>query len=342
MYIIGLDIGGTKVEAMLLEFRQEGNEQWQRYYLPAAQGAAAAAGYFRIVQRQRLPTQRCRSYAAIVEDMAALIQRLIGEQGIKDAEVVGLGLAAPGSIHPERQEMMAGSSGVFIGQDLTGDLQRALAWQGVVSLENDANCFAWAEAVAGVGLRFGDTIGDKTILGIILGTGVGGGVVIRGRLLSGRRGGAGEWGHCRLFPGGAPCYCGNNGCVERYLSGPGLEAQYHQQYYQQSPERPDALAIFKLAEVFEPMAIAVVKQYQRHLAQFLATLSQCFDPDVIVLGGGVSTQAVLYEELGDLLGPYLFVKEEPPTVVRHHLGDSAGGIGAALLAAAHFYAIRNR
>jgi predicted NBD/HSP70 family sugar kinase len=266
-----------------------------------------------------------------MDDMVAFIRQLLEEQGLSARDLAGIGLSVPGSVDPRRQVVLAASTGILIGQNIVGDLRRALEWNGPVFIENDANCFVWAEACAGVGLRFGTTLESKVILGVILGTGVGGGCVAYGRLLQGRRGAGAEWGHTILFPEGAPCYCGNSGCAERYLSGAGLEAQFNQQIYQQISTRPTAEEIFALADAMEPMAIGVLAQYQKHLVRFLAMLSQCFDPDLIVLGAGVSRQPRIYRGLEEALRPFLFVKESPPEVVQYSLGDSAGVIGAALL-----------
>jgi fructokinase len=333
MFALGIDVGGTKIEAALLEIQKNStSEGFQEFYLPASgQTKPPISGSFRCLERQRIPTLRLRGYEAVMEDMCALIQRILQEHNLSPNDISGIGLAIPGSIDPVRKVMVSGNTGIFIGQDLTSYLQQRLSWQGPIFIENDANCFAWAEACAGVGRRFGTTLDNKVLLGVILGTGVGGGCVVHGRLLQGRRGGGAEWGHTILYPHGAPCYCGNSGCAERYLSGTALEALYGQQMYQHISERPKAEEIFALADAWEPMAIAVVTQYRKNLARFLATLCQCFDPDLIVLGAGVSRQARIYQGLSEELRPLLFVKDSPPEVVPHSLGDSAGVLGAALL-----------
>jgi fructokinase len=200
--------------------------------------------------------------------------------------------------------MKAGSIPFFLEVPLIEPFRKILKFQGPLVFDNDANCFALAEAYYGAGAEWasqnGIPMGELCMIGITLGTGVGGGIIVRGELVRGRRGGAGEVGHMTLVPKGRDCYCGRFGCAEQYLSG----------------------------EAFKKDSI---EDYRASLVMFLSNLSNCFDPHVIVLGGGVSQQAGIYENMSERLSKECFLTANPPAVLAHKGGDSAGVIGAALL-----------
>ena len=281
---IGVDIGGTKIEALALD----------------------AAG--REVFRKRIPTPR-GDYEATV----AAVVSLVAEAG---AGTVGVGI--PGALSRATGRVKNANSTWLIGRSLKEDLERALKRE--IRLENDANCFALSEAVDGAGQ------GARVVFGAILGTGVGGGIVVDGRVLTGPNAIAGEWGHNPLpLPSEAdlplpPCYCGRLGCIETYLSGPGL-ARDHQQITgaRLTPEEIVALGGESL------------RRYEERLARALATVINLLDPDVIVLGGGMSNVERLYGEVPRLWGPHVFSDRVTTRLARHAHGDSSGVRGAAWL-----------
>ena len=232
--------------------------------------------------------------------------------------------------------MSNGNTRIFLNQNLEADLQRLLAAEIRVEVSNDANCFALAETLAGAGVQFAEEtqkdIKEQSSVGLILGTGLGGGYIHHGQLISGASGAAFEVGHTRLeLEGGLPCYCGASGCAEQYLSGTGLEAAYSTRMYSQVKELPDSRKIFEMADAQEPMALAVLIQYKKWLAKFLATIVNYMDPDYFVLGGGVSLQPFVYEGLEDAMKEHIYSPTCKPKIYQHQLGDSAGVVGAALL-----------
>jgi len=281
---IGVDIGGTKIEALALD----------------------AAG--REVFRRRIPTPR-GDYEATV----AAVVSLVAEAG---AGTVGVGI--PGALSRATGRVKNANSTWLIGRSLKEDLEKALKRE--IRLENDANCFALSEAVDGAGQ------GAQVVFGVILGTGVGGGIVVDGRVLTGPNAIAGEWGHNPLpLPTDAdlplpPCYCGRFGCIETYLSGPGL-ARDHQQITgaRLTPEEIVSLQGESL------------KRYEERLARALAAVINLLDPDVIVLGGGMSNVERLYGEVPRLWGRHVFSDRVTTRLARHAHGDSSGVRGAAWL-----------
>ena len=281
---IGIDIGGTKIEALALD----------------------AAG--REMFRKRIPTPR-GDYEATV----AAVVSLVAEAG---AGTVGVGI--PGALSRATGRVKNANSTWLIGRSLKEDLERALKRE--IRLENDANCFALSEAVDGAGQ------GARVVFGVILGTGVGGGIVVDGRVLTGPNAIAGEWGHNPLpLPTDAdlplpPCYCGRFGCIETYLSGPGL-ARDHQQ-----------ITGARLApEEIASLQGESLRRYEERLARALATVINLLDPDVIVLGGGMSNIERLYGEVPRLWGRHVFSDRVTTRLARHAHGDSSGVRGAAWL-----------
>jgi len=281
---IGVDIGGTKIEALALD--SGGRE----------------------VFRRRIPTPR-GDYEATV----AAVVSLVAEAG---AGTVGVGI--PGALSRATGRVKNANSTWLIGRSLKEDLERALKRE--IRLENDANCFALSEAVDGAGQ------GARVVFGVILGTGVGSGIVVDGRVLTGPNAIAGEWGHNPLpLPTDAdlplpPCYCGRFGCIETYLSGPGL-ARDHQQ-----------ITGARLApEEIVSLGGESLKRYEERLARALATVINLLDPDVIVLGGGMSNIERLYGEVPRLWGRHVFSDRVTTRLARHAHGDSSGVRGAAWL-----------
>lgn len=258
--------------------------------------------------RKRIPTPR-GDYEATV----AAVVSLVAEAG---AGTVGVGI--PGALSRATGRVKNANSTWLIGRSLKEDLERALKRE--IRLENDANCFALSEAVDGAGQ------GARVVFGVILGTGVGGGIVVDGRVLTGPNAIAGEWGHNPLpLPTDADlplpsCYCGRFGCIETYLSGPGL-ARDHQQ-----------ITGARLApEEIVSLQGESLRRYEERLARALATVINLLDPDVIVLGGGMSNIERLYGEVPRLWGRHVFSDRVTTRLARHAHGDSSGVRGAAWL-----------
>jgi fructokinase len=293
---IGVDLGGTKIEA------------------------AALDDSGRVVARYRLPTP-APDYRQIVGTIAELVERLESELG--GAESVGIG--HPGSISPASGLIKNSNSTVLLGRALDQDLEAALGRP--VRLANDANCFALSEAVDGA------AAGSSPVFGTILGTGVGGGVVIDGRLVGGPNAIAGEWGHNPLPPNAAgpvarlKCYCGKTGCIEKYLSGPGLAADHARA----TGEHVDPPEIVRAALRGEAEAAASLDRYIERLAAGLAVVINILDPEVIVLGGGLSNVDALYDEVPERWGDYVFSDRVDTRIVKNLHGDSSGVRGAAWL-----------
>jgi fructokinase len=293
---IGIDLGGTKIEAIALE------------------GAAELA------PRRRVPTPR--SYDGTVAAIRALVLAIETET----ARTGTLGVGIPGTISATTGLVKNANSTWLNGKPFKQDLEAALGRP--VEVANDANCFAVSEAVDGAAK------GARVVFGVILGTGVGGGLVIDGRALAGINGIAGEWGHNPLpwpepdeLPG-PECYCGKRGCIETFLSGPGFERDYASA----SGQRASAREIMEAASSDGAAAADARRRYEHRLAKALATVINVCDPDVIVLGGGMSNTPGLAEGVEALLPRWVFSDSVATRVVPNMHGDSSGVRGAAWLA----------
>jgi fructokinase len=290
---IGVDLGGTKTEAIAL----------------AADGSLLA--------RERVPTPR--AYDATLQAIVDLVHRIDDATGATGAPV---GMGIPGIVTPSTGLVKNANSVWLIGKPLGRDLEARLGRP--VRLANDANCFAISEAADGAG------VGADVVFGVILGTGVGGGIVVHGRALDGPNLIAGEWGHNPLpwmtpdeFPG-PPCYCGKRGCIETFLSGPALERDY-------AAATGTELASAEIAMAATVGTAAAMARYHDRLARALASVINVLDPDVIVLGGGMSNLPNLAESAIELLPRYVFSDSVRTRVVRNRHGDSSGVRGAAWL-----------
>ena len=310
-YLLGLDVGGTKIEAALLKV--EGDE------IPSVLG------------KKRIPTDRHLGYEKVISNMATLIEQICNEHDVSISSLKGIGAGLPGTIDPSSQKMLNGNTGIFIGQDFTVDLQKKLNSNIKIYVENDASLFAFAEVFAGVGKSFEIPFEKQIGIGIILGTGCGGGVVLNGNILQGKNGGGAELGHTSLIPDGHSCYCGSFGCAEQYLSGPAIESMYARRIYSQIDKRPASREVFEMLKRHEPMAQAVVHEYKRNLVRFLVNLTNIFNPHYFVLGGGVSNEGIIYDGLEEEVARKSFIKTAAPKILKNKLGDSAGVVGAALL-----------
>ena len=289
---IGVDLGGTKIEGIVLD------------------GLVP-------LQRVRVPTERERGYEHIVARVAEVVAAL--RPHAPDAKTIGIG--TPGSLSARNGRLKNSNTTCLNGRPLQADLAARIGLP--VRLENDANCFALAEARHGAGR------GYEVVFGVILGTGVGGGIVVRGELWSGPQHIAGEWGHHATDPSGAACYCGQRGCVETMLSGPALEARYRSAGGAAIP----ASEIAARAAAGETTARVALEEYVDRFGRALANVISILDPAVVVLGGGLSHLGVLYGAGRAAVARYVFNDELRTPIVPNALGDSAGVIGAALLAA---------
>lgn len=293
MIRLGVDLGGSKIEIAAID----------------------DAGAFLLRRRIASPSA---SYAAIVEAVAALIEDAERDLGRR----CPVGIGTPGSVSRATGLLRNSNTACLNGKPLKADLEARLGRE--IRLANDADCFALSEA------RDGAAAGARVVFGVILGTGVGGGVVVDGRLLDGPNGIAGEWGHNPLpLPGDGDlplpaCYCGRAGCIETYLSGPGLAADH----LRRSGRRLDARAIATASDAACRESIA---RYCERLARALAGVINVLDPDVVVLGGGVSNIDALYQEVPRHWARYVFSDTVATRLLRNRHGDSSGVRGAALL-----------
>jgi len=244
-----------------------------------------------------------------------MVERL--RQQVPESAVLGLG--TPGSLSGKDGTMRNCNTTGLNGRRLREDMAARIGME--VRIENDANLFALAEAQAGAGRA------ARLVFGVILGTGVGGGIVYRGELISGPQHLAGEWGHHKIEPDGPPCYCGSRGCVESWISGPAVEAQYRARTGRAS----DMAAIVSAYRGREAEAVAVMEGFFDRYGRAVANLINILDPDVIVLGGGLSNIDELYGVGQSAVQRYVFDDALRTPIVRNQLGDSAGVIGAALL-----------
>jgi len=269
--------------------------------------------------RKRLPSPR-GDYAGTIETVAALVEEAEATAG---PATVGIGM--PGAISPATGLVKNANSTWLIGRRLEEDLAARLGR--AVRLANDANCFALSEAVDGA------AAGQTVVFGVIIGTGTGGGVVVHGRALTGANAIAGEWGHNPLpwpepdeWPGPA-CYCGRTGCIETFLSGPGLTRDHERM----TGQTLDARDIARAAARADPDAEATLIRYEGRLARALASVINVVDPDVVVLGGGLSNMDRLYANVPRLWGEYVFSDHVATRLVKAVHGDSSGVRGAAWL-----------
>ena len=339
---VGVDLGGTKIEAVVASAGGPGaglEVVWRRRIpTPAAPGSGGGdAAYGRIVDAvASLAGEALAAAEAGAEEAAA------EDGGAQGGQPPPVGVCTPGSMLPGSQAVTNTNTRCLAGRPFVGDLEGALGRR--ILVENDANCFALAEATLGAGR------GSRTVFGVIMGTGVGGGLVIGGRIHGGRSGMAGEWGHHALHPGGRPCYCGRSGCAEAYLSGPALEARWAE-LAGAAPDRGAPLAPpgAPLAEISSSLEAAAASgsPLPRHaelwrgelVADFgagLANVVNILDPDAVVVGGGVSNMGVLYGEGARAVRERLFRDPDAPharptPILRNELGDSAGALGACML-----------
>ena len=292
MLRIGLDLGGTKTEGIAMD----------------------EAG--KILLRERLPTPQADGYDAILQNIYTLVRDLEKKTG----QTCHVGIGTPGAISARTGRLKNSNTVCLNNRPIRTDLEKIL--KRPIRLANDANCFALSEALDGAGKDHG------VVFGVILGTGVGGGIVFHGKLHEGPQHIGGEWGHNILEPDGPPCYCGKRGCVETFLSGPGLVRDYA------AHGGDDTLAakdIVLLAEKGNSRAEAALQRYLERFGRALSVAINILDPDAIVLGGGMSNIARLYTDGRHSVARHVFNDELRTKILPHVHGDSSGVRGAAQL-----------
>lgn len=289
---IGIDLGGTKTEGIVLD-----------------------PGDAEIVRR-RYPTPIDGGYPAILNAIVSLVDELEEHAGAS----CRVGIGTPGALSRKTGRLKNSNTTCLIDQPLQGDLSALLKRE--IRIENDANCFALSEALDGAGR------GQAVVFGMILGTGVGGGIVVNQQLLTGLQHITGEWGHNPLYPNGPRCYCGRRGCIETFLSGPALAAEYARRG---GDPTTTAQTIAALAEDNDPLAQDVLSGFFNYFGQALATIINILDPHIVVIGGGLSCIDALYSRGREAAAQYVFNDEFATPIVSNINGDSAGVRGAAQL-----------
>ena len=292
MLRIGVDLGGTKTEGIVMD--DAGN----------------------ILARERLPTPQAEGYEAILHNIRALVLDLEEKAG----RSCRVGIGTPGAISARTGCLKNSNTVCLNGKPIKDDLEKILARP--IRIANDANCFALSEALDGAGEEHG------VVFGVILGTGVGGGIVFHGKLHEGPQHIAGEWGHNVLEVDGPPCYCGKRGCVETFLSGPGL---VHDYVTRGGDPAHDTHTIVARAADGDARAEAAMQRYLDRFGRALAVVINILDPDAVVLGGGMSNITRLYTEGRARVEQYVFNDELRTKILPHVHGDSSGVRGAAQL-----------
>ena len=289
---IGIDLGGTKIEGVLLSSDNK------------------------MIERKRIHTKQEEGYESIIHRIVKLINN-IKSISIKDCQI---GICTPGALDIKTGILKNSNTVCLIGKPIKEDLESELKCS--IAIDNDANCFAMAEALLGSGKNY------EIVFGVIMGTGVGGGLVLNRKIHHGRLFIAGEWGHQVLYPNGRDCYCNKKGCVETYLSGPSLEKEWEK-------NSNEFLPLIKIIELYDNRPNDNYTKWKNEfLSNFgiaLSNVINIIDPDVVVLGGGLSNINFLYSEGILSVKKNIFSNKTDTPIVSNKLGDSAGVFGAALL-----------
>jgi fructokinase len=305
MSLFGIDLGGTKIEGAVID--------------PSAPDRALC--------RLRVPTGGARGYRHVIGQVVRLVGMLERESGHRRPARVGFG--TPGVTDPVSGVLKNSNTLCLNGRSMREDLSRTLGVEAVFA--NDANCFALAEAT------FGAARGRRVVVGLILGTGCGGGVVVDGKVLDGLHGIAGEWGHNPMRGERTPCYCGRLGCVETVISGPALERHYREH----TGRRVALPEIARRAAAGERAAQSTLRRLRSKFGEAIAAVINILDPDAVVIGGGVGNLGLLYEEkTRQAVLKNVFNMELHTEFLRPILGDSAGVFGAAMLSASTRSAVK--
>lgn len=292
-YRIGIDLGGTKIEAVLLA--PDGTER----------------------NRNRVPTPKEKKYPLILNTVYQQIQDTADT--IPGGKLFSVGIGIPGAMDQTTRLVHKANITCLIGKPFRHDLEQLLGQK--IAMENDANCFTYIEALRGAGEGYG------TLVGIIMGTGVGGGICINNKIWHGRHGMAGEWGHFAIDPHGRDCYCGNQGCVETKISGSGVETSFYETFGKRMGMRDIVTGYRNKA----PQCTKIFNQFLDDFGRVIGGLISMLDPDAIVLGGGLSNIDELYDIGLNRISRYAFHDHITTPILRNMLGDSAGVLGAALL-----------
>ncbi|MFC1462036.1 ROK family protein [Verrucomicrobiota bacterium] len=291
-YRTGIDLGGTKTEGIVLD--PDGEELF----------------------RKRIPTRRDRGYSSILDSIKGLYREMT--EAIDGAEHT-FGIGTPGAISSLTGLLSLSNTVCMNGKPLKKDLEERLGRE--IELQNDANCFAMAEAILGAGR------GKRLVFGVIMGTGCGGGIVDEGKAVSGLNLRGGEWGHMSIDPNGPECFCGRRGCVETFISGGGVEKRYEREFGNHRSFK-DIQADY---EAGDAKAVEFTDVFFRDFGRAVANLITVLDPDIIVLGGGVSRFDAIYTRGVEEVAKRILGEELRTPIVKHKLGDSAGVVGAALI-----------
>lgn len=299
MPIWGIDLGGTKIEGVILKSTEDPE----------------------VILRQRIDTEADKGYHHIIERIALLIAQMSHSTGLKPG---GAGIGTPGALDPHEQTLKNSNTVVLNGKPFKKDLEARLGFP--VAMANDANCFALAETLMGSVKEHAP--GARVTFGVIMGSGVGGGLVVNGKVINGRHGIGGEWGHNFLDESGGLCYCGKVGCVERILSGKSLERFYQEQ----------SGSFKKLKDIYQeyltrtdPIAAETMDRMIHYFGKAMAVVINILDPDVIMLGGGVGNIDLLYSAGVEEVKKHVFNPRLDTCFLKPTLGDSAGVFGAAFL-----------
>lgn len=295
----GIDLGGTKVEGAVLKSSTDPQ----------------------VLFRDRLPTEGHKGYDHILSQIKKVVDKMEASLGYKPKKI---GIATPGTVDPGSGLMKNCNSTSLNGKPVKADLEKLLGVE--LAMANDANCFALAEANMGAAYeKYPDA---KVVFGVIMGTGVGGGVVVDGKVINGLHGIGGEWGHNFLDESGGPCYCGKSGCVEKVLAGPALE-KYYASVSGVTKNMKDVYEGYKAGT--DPFAIQTIDRMNHFFGVALSVVINILDPDVVVIGGGVGNIDSIYTDGVNSLRRHIFNNRLDTPILKPKLGDSAGVFGAAFL-----------
>lgn len=292
MFRLGIDLGGTKIEGIVLD--ENGKECF----------------------RKRTPTEQEKGYPRIMDNIKTLYNLLASSI---DRQKHTFGIGTPGALSVRTGLLKNSNTVCMNGKPLKKDLERILGRE--IAIQNDANCFAMAEALYGAGK------GKDLVFGVIMGSGCGGGIIHKGEVITGLQAIGGEWGHMSIDPRGPVCYCGTHGCVETFISGSGLEKRYKEEYGEKRSLKDVEKDYYK----GDQKAVEFMQTFFRHFGRSMANLINVLDPDIVVLGGGVSNFEAIYTEGVKEVESCIFSDSLETPIVRHQIGDSAGVIGAALI-----------
>jgi predicted NBD/HSP70 family sugar kinase len=295
----GIDLGGTKIEGVILESIDNPTP----------------------LIRTRVDTESAKGYEHVIGQIARLVANMEEQSGLRPRAI---GIGTPGVLDPTLQTMKNSNTVVLNGQPLQKDLEKKL--QIKVELANDANCFALAEAHWGIVKAAAPKA--RMVFGIIMGTGVGGGIVIDGKIWNGRHGIGGEWGHNFLDESGGSCYCGRTGCVETVISGPATERYYTSLTGQKLKLKE---IVVRNQDGSDPAATKTIQRLCHFFGKAVSVVTNMLDPDALVIGGGVGNIDALYTDGLAELGKFIFNNRVEVPLLKPSLGDSAGVFGAAAL-----------